>query len=137
MMNSLDKAKDWVSVLAATVEVPFRASLQAHFDAGQITRHCDCGCSSFDLTIEPHIALEPLCEPSEHGGAFFEVVFESTGEFEVDCMFFADKRGYLAGIDIMHGDANQAQMPDDIRVGRVQYVVDHVEIAKKRRRHRP
>jgi hypothetical protein len=137
MMNSLEKAREWVSLLAGTVEVPFGAKLEAHFGAGHIVRLCECGCNSFDLEIDPKVTLEPLCEPSAHGGVFFEVAFESTGEFEVDCLFFADKRGYLAGIDITHGDSNQAQMPGDIKVGRVQHVVDYVAIAKKRLTHRP
>ena len=130
MMNSLLNAKGWVQLLAKRPEVPFGSKLEVHFAAGHVTRLCDCGCNSFDLDIPATTTLDPLCEASEHGGVFFEAVFESNADSDVDCMFFADKRGYLAGIDVMYGEANHAPLPDDIRLGQLRYVVDHVRISK-------
>jgi hypothetical protein len=119
MANTAATATDWIARLASCHEIPFASLLQSHFRAGRITRLCDCGCNSFDLAIPPDAQVAPLCFPSSRTGAFFEVILSIDGDREIDCIFFADHRGYLAGLDIMRGQANQAPMPDSFSIKRV------------------
>jgi hypothetical protein len=94
--------------------------LKAHFDAGTITRLCDCGCNSFDIEIPEGVALLPIARWDEHAkdAMVFEIVYESTAEAEVTFMIFVDARGYLTSLDVMCG---AAPLPDDVRLGRVVY----------------
>jgi hypothetical protein len=123
MINSASSAASWVSFLSRQSEVPFRSHLQAHFDAGTITRLCDCGCNSFDLNIPTDRMLPPLCPPRSHGGKFFELVCESTQGSEIAFLLFADDRGYLSGIDVTAGAANHEPLPDVITVSKVLYAL--------------
>ena len=126
-MNDLKTAAHWVEFLADCPEIPFRSRLLEHLAAGQITRLCDCGCNSFDLEIPAGVVLRPLCPPSDGGSRmFFEIAFESSDGRGVDCLFFADSRGYLQGIDVTHGESNEGPLPADLRLGPVRYVfTDH------------
>jgi hypothetical protein len=120
MSNNEAKARAWLEFLAKEPAVPFGPTLRAHFDAGRITRLCDCGCNSFDLEIPKGVALDPLAEPGP-SGKFFEVVYESRAEAEVAFLIFVDARGYLSGLDVTCGDSNHAPLPDDIQLGAVLY----------------
>ena len=123
MPNTEKKAAAWVEFLAQSTAVPFRDRLPQHFAAGRINRLCDCGCNSFDLQIPPDVKLDPLCPPGSTSGKFFEVAFESDAGAELAFLFFADRRGYLTGIDVTCGGANHAPVPDQIKIGKVHYVV--------------
>ena len=118
MTNSDAKARAWLEFLAREPCVPFGSTLQAHFNAGRITRLCDCGCNSFDLEIPQGLALEPIVAPGRPGKCF-EVVYESSAEAEVAFLVFVDPRGYLSGLDVTCGDGNHALLPDDVQLGRV------------------
>jgi hypothetical protein len=48
-------------------------------------------------------------------------VYESNAEAEVAFLIFVDARGYLSSIDVTCGDTNHAQLPDDVRLGRITY----------------
>ena len=120
MSNNEAKARAWLEFLAREPAVPFGPTLRAHFDAGRITRLCDCGCNSFDLEIPKGVALEPLAEPGP-SGRFFEVVYEASAEAEMAFLIFADARGYLSGLDVTYGDSNHAPLPDDTQLRRVLY----------------
>ena len=122
-MNDIKTAEKWVEFLASCADVPFRSTLREHFRAGRITRLCDCGCNSFDLEVPAGTLLPPLCPPSEHGGMFFEIVFESNDGRDVDFLLFADSRGYLLGIDVTSGESNEGPLPADVRLGSVRYVL--------------
>ena len=124
--NTREKANEWVQLLATLPEVPFGSRLLEHFAAGHLTRLCECGCNSFDCEVPAIAALAPLCPPSQHGGLFFEVVLETNAGSDVACLFFADPRGYLAGIDVTYGEANHGRLPPGIQVGRVRCVIDHI-----------
>jgi hypothetical protein len=117
MANNNAKARAWLEFLAKEPAVPFGSTLQAHFDAGRITRLCDCGCNSFDLEIPEGVVLVPLAPPGR-SGKFFEVVYESSAEAEVALLVFVDARGYLSGLDVTCGDGNHAPLPDDVQLGR-------------------
>ena len=47
------------------------------------------------------------------------IVYESSAEAEIAFLVFVDARGYLSSIDVTCGQANHAQVPDDVRLGRV------------------
>ena len=70
MMNSDAKARSWLEFLAGEPFVPFGPTLQAHFNAGTITRLCGCGCNSFDLEISQGVTLEPIVPPGRSGKCF-------------------------------------------------------------------
>jgi hypothetical protein len=119
MANSPAKAREWVERLASHPAVPFGTNLLKHFEAGRITRICDCGCNSFDIEIPAGTSLVPLRQaaPDLKGHTpFFEIVFSSESDAEIDCMLFADSRGYLASVDVMHGQANHLPMPDQVSI---------------------
>ena len=120
MGNSEAKARGWLEFLAKEPTVPFGGKLRAHFDAGRISRVCECGCNSFDLEIPAGVALEPIAEPGRPGKVF-EVVYESNAEAEVAFLIFVDARGYLSSLDVTCGDGNHAPLPDHVRLGRVTY----------------
>jgi hypothetical protein len=123
MQNTAAVASSWVEFLSSRPEVPFHARLRSHFGAGTISRLCDCGCHSFDLTIPEGVVLSPLCEPGRAGGKFFELVCESTEGSEIAFLFFADSRGYLSGIDVTAGSGNHAPLPSKVEIGKVLYAL--------------
>lgn len=116
MTNSVDRARRWIEFLTKQGAVPFRAKLWRHFNAGTITRLCECGCHSFDLEIPDDVDL-PRIAPRRKSGMFFRIVYESDADAEVEFFFFSDSRGYLAGIDVMC--VSGSNMPDDVKLGRV------------------
>ena len=120
MSNNEAKARAWLEFLAKETAVPFGPTMRAHFDAGKITRLCDCGCNSFDLEIPGGVALVPLAEPGR-SGKIFEVVYESSAEAEVAFLIFVDARGYLSSLDVTCGDSNHAPLPDDVQFGTLRY----------------
>jgi hypothetical protein len=122
MPNSVEKAVHWINFLAEVPEVPFADRLKAHFDAGKITRLCDCGCNSFDLKIDTDVVLPPLTEVTGRSGKFFEIAFASDGGAEMAFLFFVDERGYLSGIDVTRGAANHGPVPDLLTVGKLLYI---------------
>lgn len=123
MPNSVEKAAHWINFLAGVPEVPFADRLKAHFDAGKITRLCDCGCNSFDLGIDTDVVLAPLTNTNGRSGKFFEIAFESAGGPEIAFLFFVDDRGYLNGINVTRGAANHGAIPDSVTVGKILYVI--------------
>ena len=128
MANTEATAAAWIDRIASHPSVPFGARLRAHFAAARITRLCGCGCNSFDLEIPRGVVLAPLCAPLpdlKGHTSFFEIVFAADSEAEIDCMLFADARGYLASVDVMHGQANHLPMPEDVKLGEVKWVDSH------------
>ena len=122
MANSPAKAREWIERLASHPAVPFGPKLLKHFEAGRITRICDCGCNSFDLEISQGTELEPLRPPTpdlKGHSPFFEIVFSTDTDAELDCMLFADARGYLVSVDVMHGQSNHLPMPDKLKIAGV------------------
>lgn len=115
-MNTLEKVSAWTAYLAAHPSVPFGPMLAAHMAVGRVTRLCECGCNSFDLKIPAGTILDPLCPPGRGYGMFFEIDFESDAAAQVTCLFFADDRGFLAGIDVTCG---AGPMPDRVTLGKV------------------
>jgi hypothetical protein len=93
--------------------------IQQHFDAGTISRLCDCGCQSFDLAIPTDTVLEPLMPASSHGGCALDLGYYISDATEprrfVSVMIFVDARGYLSGIDVDH-QANSSDMPHQVDV---------------------
>jgi hypothetical protein len=124
MTNTETKAARWVGHLADHPDVPFGPQLRQHFEAGRITRLCDCGCNSFDLEIPAQVVLEPISTPGR-SGMFFEIGFESYPGAQLAFLVFTDERGYLSGVDVTCGGANHSPVPDDIQVGKVVYRSRH------------
>jgi hypothetical protein len=117
MPNSADAAARWTRYLASRAYVPRAPLLQQHFASGKITRLCDCGCQSFDFTVESSVPLEPLMPASKRGGCALELGYHVLGGAEtkdfVELRIFVDARGYLSGIDVEFR-ANSAPMPDQV-----------------------
>jgi hypothetical protein len=117
MATSADTAARWTRYLASRAYVPRAPLIQQHFARGKIKRLCDCGCQSFDLTIEPDVPLEPLMPRSDRGGCALELSYHVLGGSEakdfVELRVFVDARGYLSGIDVEFR-ANSAPMPDHV-----------------------
>jgi hypothetical protein len=108
----------WLEFLANEPAVPFGSTLRTHFDVSTITRLCECGCNSFDEIPEAWSWIPPRRQGDQESSSR-----SSTNRMraEVAFLIFVDSRGYLAGIDVTCGDGNHAQMPDDVRLGRVTY----------------
>lgn len=128
MTNSENTIQNWIMLLSSHTCVPFGPDLRQHFEAGEISRICDCGCNSFDIQIPECVELEPLVppNPARHGGAAFcEIVLSTKTGIEVCCIFFADSRGFLSGVDITNGVSNHAEMPEDVEISEVKYTTWH------------
>ena len=117
MSNSPDAAARWTRYLASRSYVPRAPLIQQHFASGKISRLCDCGCQSFDLAIEPDVALEPLMPGSGRGGCALALGYYVLGDPQrratVDVRVFVDARGYLSGIDVDYC-GNSAPMPEHV-----------------------
>jgi len=117
MANTIDAAARWTCYLASRSYVPRAPLIQQHFASGTISRLCDCGCQSFDLTIPADATLEPLMPASERGGCALELCYYigvPQDPHNFVCMrVFVDRRGYLAGIDVDYR-ANSAPMPEKV-----------------------
>jgi hypothetical protein len=110
-MNSPEVARKWTEFLAARNEFPRSEQLLAHFNAGTITRICDCGCNSYDLRVPKDAGLKPLMPASQRAGCVLSMAFyfsNRPGSFEID--IFVDADGYLAGIDVSC-NANSEPVP--------------------------
>jgi hypothetical protein len=116
MPNTPEAAARWTRYLASRAYIPRAHLIQQHFASGKISRLCDCGCQSFDLTVEPDVALEPLMPPSARVGCALELDYhlvEQPERASVEIQLFVDRRGYLSGVDVSYC-ANSAPMPDDV-----------------------
>jgi hypothetical protein len=123
MKNTESTPKHWVSILSGLPELPFAEQLKVHFDAGAVSRLCDCGCNSFDIKIPDGALLKPLCPPTSSEGKFFELVASNSDEQEIAFLFFVDRRGYLSGIDVTHGSGNHAPLPANTTIDKVLYTL--------------
>jgi hypothetical protein len=116
MNNSAVLALKWTEFVASRPEFQRGDLLLRQFSSGQITRLCDCGCNSYDITVRRSSDLLPLTPPSEKGGCAFELEF-NTDEWgkTVSFTLFVDKEGYLAGIDVDYC-GNSFAMPEHPRL---------------------
>ncbi|WP_306480731.1 hypothetical protein [Limnobacter sp.] len=128
MPNSNAIAAAWIEALASRSEIPFASKLKAHFAGAEITRLCDCGCNSFECSVKEVGAVEPLCSPGRPG-SFFEAAFSAGLEEPIDVVFFADKHGYLSGIDIHYGLSNSGPMPSGVVLGSLLYTMPEATVA--------
>jgi hypothetical protein len=112
MSNTLARASKWTHFLASRAEFPAGSRLLAAFNAGKVTRLCDCGCNSFDFEI-PEGVVAPLAEPGTNGGSVFELEFQTSDE-QRTLQFFVhvEANGHLAGIEV-DCCANSYPVPDD------------------------
>ena len=74
---------------------------------------------SFDVEIPEDVVLPTLTTPNGSVGMFFELVCESAECDEIAFLFFADARGYLAGVDITCGVGNHGPLPESVVITRV------------------
>jgi hypothetical protein len=117
-MNSKYKARLWTEFIAGQKEFPKSSLLLEHFNAGTITRICDCGCNSYDIKVPHDPGSSPLLPAKQHGrgGCAPSMAFKLSGtedtlEFDV----FVDAQGYLAGIDVSR-NANSSPVPEKPQV---------------------
>src|ERR1700676_5077453 len=101
-MNDAATARHWTEFLASRKEIAGSERLLQHFQAGTITRLCDCGCSSYDIRVPKNSGLQPLLPAKGHrGGCVLSMAFnlsDRTGSVEFDV--FLDAEGFLAGVDV-------------------------------------
>jgi len=128
MANSDVIASAWIETLTSREKIPFTSKLREQFQAAVITRLCDCGCNSFCCSIEQLTNLQPLCSPGSPG-RFFEAAFSATLPESIDVVFFADKEGFLAGIDIHYGLSNSGSMPEQVALDTVLYTIPEATVA--------
>jgi hypothetical protein len=113
-VNSIELARHWTEFLAARKEFPRSEALLEHFNAGTITRICDCGCNSYDLKVRKDSGLKPLLPAHQNGGgcalsmAFYFANRSGSLEFDV----FVDADGYLGGVDVSC-NANSEPVPEE------------------------
>ena len=110
-MNNPEAARRWTSFLASRKEISRAERLLEHFNAGTITRVCNCGCNSYNLAVPTDSHLEPLLAPKGRGGCVLSIAFhmrDRPGSIELDV--FADANGYLAGVDVAC-NANSEPVP--------------------------
>lgn len=113
MSNSLSLARSWTEFIAARPEFPCGELLLRQFSVGKITRLCECGCNSYDIALPQDKDFPPLVAAGERGGFVFQLEF-NTNEWgkTVGFTLFADKDGYLAGLDVDYC-GNSFPMPEN------------------------
>jgi hypothetical protein len=123
-MNDAKKARQWTEFLAGRKEIPASHRLLRHFDAGVITRICDCGCNSYDISVPKDSGLEPLLLARGRGGCAGTLGFRlGNREGSIEFDIFVDDRGYLAGVDVSF-NANSEAMPDSPQILEPPYQVN-------------
>jgi hypothetical protein len=111
-MNSEAVARRWTEFVAARPEFKPGRTLVEHFDAGRITRLCDCGCNSYELKVPPTAKVVKLAPPSERGGMAFQLEFNTAEAGKtVGFTVFVDAEGYLSGLDVDYC-GNSYPMPE-------------------------
>ena len=114
-MNSPELARKWTIFLGARKDIPNSKDLLEHFNAGTITRICECGCNSYDLKVTKEDGLTPLMPARERGGWVLSLAFhigDGSGSLEFDV--FVDAKGYLAGIDVSCNANSEPVPPESI-----------------------
>jgi hypothetical protein len=128
-MNSPEKARLWTEFLAARKEIPSGDRLLQHFNAGTISRICDCGCNSYNMKVPMNSGLEPLLPPSERGGCVFSMAFNLSDRHEsIELDLFVDAGGYLACVGVAC-NMNSESVPEKPQVAEPPY---HVHAALMR-----
>jgi hypothetical protein len=119
MGNGIEKARHWTQFLASRPYLPTGNVLLAHFNAGSITRFCDCGCNSFELNVPENSNLEPLYPSAKRGGCVLSLAFHVDGTTDgtntLEIHVHVDACGYLSGLDVDYC-ANSAPMPEALSV---------------------
>jgi hypothetical protein len=116
MNNNANLAEKWTKFIAARPEFPAGAGLITQFEAGTITRLCDCGCNSYGLTPSESPDVPGLVAPGGHGGSVFDIEFAvKGGSATVEFHVFVDGLGRLSGIDADYC-GNSSGMPHDIEL---------------------
>jgi len=115
-MNSMVLAERWTRFLASRPEFRPGQLLIEQFDAGEVTRLCDCGCNSYDFRVAPDTQVKPLAPPSEVGGMAFELEFRDDGSHRtVSFRLCVDNAGNLAGLDVEYCGNSEA-MPQNVHL---------------------
>jgi hypothetical protein len=110
-MNDAATARQWTEFLASRKEIAGSERLLQHFQAGTITRICDCGCSSYDIKVPRDSGLQALLPAKDRGGCVLSMAFnlrDRAGSVEFDV--FLDAEGYLSGVDVAC-NANSEPVP--------------------------
>ena len=119
MSNSLDAAVHWIRFLSSRSYIPSAHLLQQHFASGQVSRLCQCGCQSFDLTIPADAVLEPLVPASDRGGFALDVSYYTLERVEprrtVSLLVFTDARGFLCTLEVNY-QGNTSDMPEQVQL---------------------
>ena len=116
MKNTLSLAHAWTEFVAARPEFKCAEALLQQFNAGDITRLCDCGCNSYEFKLHPGANVPSLAPPVERCGCVFELEFQ-TEEWgkTVSFSLFLDSDGNLSGLDVEYC-ANSFPMPESPRL---------------------
>lgn len=115
MSNSAEIARKWTRFIAGRPEFREGQRLLEQFEAGNISRLCDCGCNSYDISVAA-AGIPPLARPSERGGLAFQAEFEcAEPRGTVSFLLFVDAPGNLAALDV-NFSGNTEPMPASPRL---------------------
>ena len=124
MTNSAETAAHWAKFIAERPEFVAGEALLAQFNAGKITRLCECGCNSFNVELEAGRQTVPIAPASEKGQVVFLAAFlavQPSGA-SLEFIVYADANGNFEGLDV-HLNGNTEPMPNKLVVSEVPYHV--------------
>jgi hypothetical protein len=123
MSNDATTAGRWTLFVASRSYVPKGERILAHFRRGTITRICDCGCNSYDLTVPAAPDLETLMSPGR-AGAILQLGYYIRGYGDpmatVEITVFVNDEGYLSGIDVDFC-GNSSPMPESVELSELPF----------------
>lgn len=126
MKNTEATAARWTEFIATRPEFSAGEKLRAAFQAGRITRLCDCGCNAFEFEMPEDTIAAPLTNAGGYG-SILELSFEASelGTLErnsIEFIVFADSRGHFAGIEVDYC-GNSFPVPEHLQIHEPPYHV--------------
>jgi len=124
MTNSAETAAHWAKFIAERPEFVAGEELLAQFNAGKITRLCECGCNSFNVELEEGRQTAPIAPSSEKGQVVFLAEFQIVQPpgASLEFIVYADAKGNFDGLDV-HLNGNTEPIPDKLVVSEAPYHV--------------
>jgi len=123
MINDARRAEYWTRFLATRPEFPCGSRLLAQFEAGKITRLCDCGCNSYDLAPGTLSDAAPMAQATGGSGSVFEMAFRTINvPGTLEFVLFADAEGRCTGLEVDFC-ANSCPVPSELTCEEAPYHV--------------
>ena len=104
MSDEQERALFWSGFLVNNCDCPEADILRQHLAGATFRSFCDCGCSSFQVSVADRASLRPLRPPTTGNpgvhSAFFDFDLELPDGRHLALIAFCDADGILWGIDI-------------------------------------